>query len=91
MPRAARYRPGKRASKGTEQFWQPEAFISNPREGVAELQTAIGMAELTTEEQHEVLASVATVATETEEPQAAEDAPLPSTSAEPKADQPAPL
>jgi excinuclease ABC subunit C len=36
---------GKRASKGTEQFWQPEAFVSNPREGVAELQTAIGMAE----------------------------------------------
>ncbi|MDB5322117.1 MAG: uvrC [Phycisphaerales bacterium] len=36
---------GKRASKGTEQFWQPEAFISNPREGVAELQAAIGMAE----------------------------------------------
>jgi len=36
---------GKRASKGTEQFWQPEAFVSNPREGVAELQSAIGMAE----------------------------------------------
>jgi excinuclease ABC subunit C len=36
---------GKRASKGTEQFWQPEAFVSNPREGVAELQTALGMAE----------------------------------------------
>ena len=36
---------GKRASKGTEQFWQPEAFVSNPREGVAELQSAIGMPE----------------------------------------------
>jgi len=36
---------GKRATRGTEQFWQPEAFVSNPREGVAELQAAIGMAE----------------------------------------------
>src|SRR6266550_1927127 len=36
---------GKRASKGTEQFWQPEAFVSNPREGVAELQAALGMVE----------------------------------------------
>jgi len=36
---------GHRASKGTEQFWQPEAFVSNPREGVTELQTALGFAE----------------------------------------------
>jgi excinuclease ABC subunit C len=36
---------GQRASKGTEQFWQPEAFVSNPREGVTELQSTLGMAE----------------------------------------------
>ncbi|HYE20809.1 MAG TPA: excinuclease ABC subunit UvrC [Tepidisphaeraceae bacterium] len=36
---------GKRASKGTEKFWQPEAFISNPKEGVTELQQALGLAE----------------------------------------------
>src|SRR3954464_3953848 len=36
---------GKRASKGTEQFWQPEAFVSNPREGVSALQDALGFAE----------------------------------------------
>jgi len=29
---------GKRATKGTEKFWQPEAFISNPKEGVGALQ-----------------------------------------------------
>jgi excinuclease ABC subunit C len=36
---------GKRASKGTEQFWQPEAFVSNPKEGVSALQDALGFAE----------------------------------------------
>jgi excinuclease ABC subunit C len=36
---------GKRASKGTEQFWQPEAFVSNPKEGVAALQETLGFAE----------------------------------------------
>src|SRR3954467_6589111 len=36
---------GKRASKGTEKFWQPEAFISNPKEGVGALQEALGFAE----------------------------------------------
>jgi excinuclease ABC subunit C len=36
---------GNRAGKGTEQFWQPEAFVSNPREGVGELQNALGLAE----------------------------------------------
>ncbi len=36
---------GQRASKGTEQFWQPEAFVSNPREAVAELQQALDLAE----------------------------------------------
>lgn len=36
---------GARASKGTEQFWQPEAFISNPQEGLTALQEALGMRE----------------------------------------------
>src|SRR4051795_6556157 len=36
---------GKRATKGTEKFWQPEAFISNPKEGVGALQDALGFAE----------------------------------------------
>lgn len=36
---------GKRASKGTEKFWQPEAFVSNPKEGVVELQSALNMPE----------------------------------------------
>ncbi|HEY7115362.1 MAG TPA: excinuclease ABC subunit UvrC [Tepidisphaeraceae bacterium] len=36
---------GKRAGKGTEQFWQPEAFVSNPKEGVGDLQQALGFAE----------------------------------------------
>src|SRR5688572_2465178 len=36
---------GKRASKGTEQFWQPEAFVQYPREGVPALQEALGLAE----------------------------------------------
>ncbi len=34
---------GARASKGTEQFWQPEAFISNPQEGLAALQLALDL------------------------------------------------
>jgi len=34
---------GKRAAKGDEQFWQPEAFVSNPQEGVDALQKAVGM------------------------------------------------
>jgi excinuclease ABC subunit C len=36
---------GKRAGKGTEEFWQPEAFIHDPKEGVAALQNALGLAE----------------------------------------------
>src|SRR5204863_443457 len=36
---------GKRAGKGDEKFWQPEAFIQNPREGVTALQEALGIAE----------------------------------------------
>jgi len=36
---------GKRASKGTEKFWQPESFVSNPKEGVTELQQSLNLAE----------------------------------------------
>jgi excinuclease ABC subunit C len=36
---------GQRATLGTEQFWQPEAFVANPQEGVAKLQEALGMKE----------------------------------------------
>ncbi len=34
-----------RAGKGTEQFWQPEAFVSNPQEGIAKLQEVLGLSE----------------------------------------------
>jgi excinuclease ABC subunit C len=36
---------GARASKGTEHFWQPEAFVSKPEEGVSALQDALGLAQ----------------------------------------------
>src|SRR5205085_4182921 len=36
---------GKRAGKGTEEFWQPEAFVHDPKEGVVALQNALGLAE----------------------------------------------
>ena len=36
---------GKRASKGEEQFWQPESFVSNPKEGMVALQAVLGLAE----------------------------------------------
>ncbi len=36
---------GKRARKGQEQFWQPEAFVSDPREALGKLQDALGLAE----------------------------------------------
>ena len=36
---------GARAAKGEQEFWQPEAFISNPKEGVASLQDALNLAE----------------------------------------------
>ncbi len=36
---------GARAAKGDQEFWQPESFISNPKEGVAALQDALGLAE----------------------------------------------
>src|SRR6476620_1817918 len=34
-----------RAKKGEQQYWQPEAFISDPKEGVAALQEALALAE----------------------------------------------
>jgi excinuclease ABC subunit C len=36
---------GKRAAKGDQEYWQPEAFVSNPMEGVQALQEALGLAE----------------------------------------------
>ena len=35
----------KRAGKGQAEFWQPEAFVQNPQEGVAALQEALGLNE----------------------------------------------
>ena len=37
---------GKRAAKGDQEYWQPEAFVSNPIEGVQALQDVLGLAEL---------------------------------------------
>jgi len=36
---------GHRARKGEQQFWQPEAFIHNPQQGVTALQQALGLPE----------------------------------------------
>ncbi len=36
---------GARAKKGEQEFWQPESFVSNPKEGVLELQNALGLTE----------------------------------------------
>ena len=36
---------GHRATRGTEQFWQPEAFVTNPQESMAKLQEMLGLAE----------------------------------------------
>jgi len=36
---------GGRAKTGEEEFWQPESFVQNPREGMVELQSALGLAE----------------------------------------------
>lgn len=36
---------GARAGKGEELYWQPEAFVHNPQEGVAKLQEVLGLAE----------------------------------------------
>ena len=34
---------GHRATRGTEQFWQPEAFVTNPQESMAKLQEMLGL------------------------------------------------
>src|SRR5688572_9408663 len=36
---------GARAKKGEQEYWQPESFVTNPREGVNELQNVLGLAE----------------------------------------------
>ncbi|HZN69760.1 MAG TPA: UvrB/UvrC motif-containing protein [Tepidisphaeraceae bacterium] len=36
---------GARARSGDEEYWQPESFVHNPREGMIELQAALGLAE----------------------------------------------
>src|SRR5687768_129019 len=36
---------GARAKKGDQEYWQPESFVTNPAEGVAALQEALGLAE----------------------------------------------
>ncbi len=36
---------GHRAAKGEQEFWQPEAFISNPKEGLQALGQALGLSE----------------------------------------------
>jgi excinuclease ABC subunit C len=38
---------GNRAAKGEQEFWQPEAFVTNPQEGVSKLQEALGLVEPT--------------------------------------------
>src|SRR5687768_1469664 len=36
---------GARAKKGEQEYWQPESFVTNPREGLNELQNVLGLAE----------------------------------------------
>ena len=36
---------GGRAKKGEEEFWQPESFVQNPKEGMIDLQSALGLTE----------------------------------------------
>jgi excinuclease ABC subunit C len=36
---------GGRAKKGDEKYWQPESFVSNPKEGMVELQSVLGLSE----------------------------------------------
>src|SRR3954465_14961515 len=36
---------GQRAGKGTEEFWQPEVFVTAPKEGVEALQRALALSE----------------------------------------------
>lgn len=36
---------GARARKGEQEFWQPEAFVQDPKQGLIDLQQALGLAE----------------------------------------------
>jgi excinuclease ABC subunit C len=36
---------GARAKKGDQEYWQPESFVTNPKEGLTELQNVLGLAE----------------------------------------------
>src|ERR671913_1205660 len=36
---------GARAKKGEQEYWQPESFVTNPKEGMNELQNVLGLAE----------------------------------------------
>jgi len=36
---------GARARRGDQEYWQPESFVVNPKEGVTELQSALGLSE----------------------------------------------
>jgi excinuclease ABC subunit C len=36
---------GQRAAKGEQEYWQPEAFVTNPQEGMVKLQEALELAE----------------------------------------------
>src|SRR3954447_22403219 len=36
---------GQRAKRGDEEYWQPESFVSNPKEGLLELQAVLGLQE----------------------------------------------
>ncbi len=36
---------GRARAKGEQEFWQPEAFVTDPKEGVGELQDALGLPE----------------------------------------------
>jgi len=36
---------GQRAGKGEQEYWQPEAFVTDPKEGMAKLQEVLGLAE----------------------------------------------
>ena len=36
---------GQRAAKGEQEYWQPEAFVTDPKEGIEKLQEALSLAE----------------------------------------------
>jgi excinuclease ABC subunit C len=36
---------GQRAAKGEQEYWQPEAFVTDPKEGMAKLQDVLGLPE----------------------------------------------